>query len=435
MSKLEALVDLSTSYGSQAAINSNNAKITTAFQNTLSRDGSTPNAMAAQLDMGDNDIINVSSITVDSITLNGQLLDPLTTAAAASAASALAAMGYADDAEASADAAAASEAVVVDYADNLPDWKGPWQTATVYSKNHIVRESNNSYICLVDHTSGTFSADLSSVYWELFVPQGSPGAGTGDLQSTNNLDDVANADASLANLGGTTEGVAIFKAANKAAVRAQIDVEVGTDVQAHSDALDDIAGLSLAEGDLLSVDSSGNIVNVTVGNDNDILISYGGEVQWLNPSSLPTWTYVSEVNISGGTDVTYNLSAPITEADLFFYDIGASGSNYFLVQLKSGGVWKTSGYGSASSGWDTGNTFSSSGFPIANVGGRHPDGMMVLRKGYGNRWYSMQGFETNGLALSGGGHVDLGAEIEAFRLVLSGSNTFNSGIMEVRIRA
>lgn len=47
-------------------INNNNAAIETALENTLSRDGTTPNSMSADLDMDGNDIINVGSLTMDS---------------------------------------------------------------------------------------------------------------------------------------------------------------------------------------------------------------------------------------------------------------------------------------------------------------------------------------------------------------------------------
>lgn len=61
MAKL-TLTDLSTLSNQTSAIsllNSNNAAIETALENTLSRDGTTPNAMEADLDMNSNRIINL----------------------------------------------------------------------------------------------------------------------------------------------------------------------------------------------------------------------------------------------------------------------------------------------------------------------------------------------------------------------------------------
>lgn len=64
-------------------INSNNSAIEAALENTLSRDGTTPNVMSADLDMNSNDLLNVDNITattsnittstVNDIYVNGQI--------------------------------------------------------------------------------------------------------------------------------------------------------------------------------------------------------------------------------------------------------------------------------------------------------------------------------------------------------------------------
>lgn len=80
---------LGSSYGSVAAINANLAAIETAFQNTVSRDGSTPNAMGASFDMNGNDILNVNNIQVNTLTIGGgtiqSALDAAVVAATAAA--------------------------------------------------------------------------------------------------------------------------------------------------------------------------------------------------------------------------------------------------------------------------------------------------------------------------------------------------------------
>lgn len=40
-----------------------------------------------------------------------------------------------------------------------------WVTSTVYAKGDKVYNSGVEYACLVNHTSGTFATDLTSVYW------------------------------------------------------------------------------------------------------------------------------------------------------------------------------------------------------------------------------------------------------------------------------
>jgi len=43
--------------------------------------------------------------------------------------------------------------------------RGNWSTATTYAQKDIVVENSVVYICVIAHTSGTFSTDLSSGYW------------------------------------------------------------------------------------------------------------------------------------------------------------------------------------------------------------------------------------------------------------------------------
>jgi len=63
---------LASSYGSVSAINANLVALETAIANTVSRDGSSPNAMGASLDMNNNSIINISSLDATNVTVGGQ---------------------------------------------------------------------------------------------------------------------------------------------------------------------------------------------------------------------------------------------------------------------------------------------------------------------------------------------------------------------------
>ena len=45
--------------------------------------------------------------------------------------------------------------------------RGNWLTATVYAVNDLVTQSNNLYVCIVAHTSGTFASDLAAGKWQL----------------------------------------------------------------------------------------------------------------------------------------------------------------------------------------------------------------------------------------------------------------------------
>lgn len=77
MSKL-TLQDVTNITGAETSaintINGNSALVETALENTLSRDGTSPNQMNADIDLNMNDLLNVGSIDVESITLGGVAL-------------------------------------------------------------------------------------------------------------------------------------------------------------------------------------------------------------------------------------------------------------------------------------------------------------------------------------------------------------------------
>jgi len=65
MAKKPTVTTIASGYASTTTLNSNFEALREGFDNTLSLDGSTPNAMQADLDLNGNDIINAGSILVD----------------------------------------------------------------------------------------------------------------------------------------------------------------------------------------------------------------------------------------------------------------------------------------------------------------------------------------------------------------------------------
>lgn len=146
MAKRPDLTDITSLDGFATTHNENNTEIEEAFDNTLSRDGSSPNQMGADLDMNSNDVLNVNSLATVSLSVNGTNL--------------------------------VSSTVV-------PAWRGPWATSTVYGINNIVQESSNSYISVEEHTSGVFATDLAAGKWELMAAKGA-----GDITSNETVTGV-----------------------------------------------------------------------------------------------------------------------------------------------------------------------------------------------------------------------------------------------------
>jgi hypothetical protein len=71
MAKKPTISTISSGYASNTQLNNNFSALRTGFDNTLSLDGSTPNAMNADLDMNGNNILNASQVNVDSLCIDG----------------------------------------------------------------------------------------------------------------------------------------------------------------------------------------------------------------------------------------------------------------------------------------------------------------------------------------------------------------------------
>jgi hypothetical protein len=74
MAKKPPITTIASGYYSRTALNTNFENLRNKFDNTLSLDGSTPNAMQADLDMNSNDILNANNINTTSLRVDGQLL-------------------------------------------------------------------------------------------------------------------------------------------------------------------------------------------------------------------------------------------------------------------------------------------------------------------------------------------------------------------------
>jgi len=111
MAKRPTVSSITTGHASITALNANFTALKEGFDNTLSRDGSSPNTMSADLDLNGNDITNVATITdasgVDVVAAVTTLKNQAATSATASATSASASASSATDAQGSEDEAEA----------------------------------------------------------------------------------------------------------------------------------------------------------------------------------------------------------------------------------------------------------------------------------------------------------------------------------------
>jgi len=158
MAKKPTLNTIASGYSSTAVLNSNLALLRDAFDNTVSLDGSEPNTMGGDLDLNSNDLLNVGVANVATLKIAGAEVTSL---------------------------------------ESRPSWSGPWVTSTVYGLNVLVEEDGSVYICVEEHTSGTFATDLAAVKWELFSGKSLPQDFLDDDTMAANRDDAVVSQQSL----------------------------------------------------------------------------------------------------------------------------------------------------------------------------------------------------------------------------------------------
>lgn len=132
------LDDVSNTPNMHVGVNSNSAKIETAFENTVSRDGTGPNHMMADLNMNGYNILNQGNpVVVKGI-----------------------------------------------------EWQGDWLASFNYKVGDIVRHPTGTYIAIVAHTSGDFPTDLINNRWQMFVP--TPDQVNADWNATEGVAEILN---------------------------------------------------------------------------------------------------------------------------------------------------------------------------------------------------------------------------------------------------
>lgn len=231
MAKKPSITTISSGYASTTTLNENFEALKEAFDNTLSRDGSTPNSMNADLDMNSNDILNASRILVGGTDYLAQALAYKNDAEAAQTA-AETAQTSAETAQTAAETAqAAAEAVevVTDAAIGTVTTLAEGATATATATASLGTATFDFGIPVgatgatgatgpqgiqgiqgiqgdqgLGFTGGSYNASTGVV---TFTSDDGLGFSTGDLRgigdmlSSNNLSDVSNVATARTNLG------------------------------------------------------------------------------------------------------------------------------------------------------------------------------------------------------------------------------------------
>lgn len=327
-----------TSFASQ--INSNFDAIETAIENTLSLDGTSPNSLEAELDMDDNKIINVATPTAAADAANKSYVDSVASSGVAGA----------------------------DGTDGTDGTDGDDGWSPIFS---VASDSDRRVLKLESWTGGTGSTPGSEGYYvsasgldatigngvDIRGPQGTSGAGTGDLLAANNLSDVNNASTSRTNLGlaigsdvqaydadlaaiagltsaadklpyftgSGTAGLADFTSAARSllddasvsAMRTTLGVAIGSNVQAYDAGLASIAGLTTSANKMLYTTGSDTYATTDLTSAGRALLDdadASAQRTTLGLTSLAVASFASQAEAEAGTSTTRAMS-PARTAD------------------------------------------------------------------------------------------------------------------------
>lgn len=389
-------------------INTNNAAIETALENTLSRDGTTPNTMDADLDMNSNDLLNVGTVNASSILVGGAAPNLVTTI----------------------------------------QWQGAWVTATAYAVNDAVEDSGSSYVCLVAHTSGTFATDLAANKWELLAQKGTDGAGSGDVDGP-----ASSTDNSLARFDGTTgkllkDGAVIgtdvqaYDANNATASSTTTFTNKTFDANGTGNSLSnvDVADLSNGtDGELITWDASGMPTTVAVGTATQVLTSNGvGAAPTFQDNSGGISLDTEQATSSGSQALFSGIPSGTKRITIAFEGVSLTANTDLQVRLGDSGGIETTGYVAAAamvSGGGTGlyDFTDHMGMHLATNASDFFTGLvtLTLKDSANNTWVSGgEGRYATSSCYHGGGSKSLSGELTQVE-VTPESGSFDAGSINI----
>lgn len=201
-------------------------------------------------------------------------------------------------------------------------------------------------------------------------------------------------------------------------------------VQAYDAVLADLAGLTLAQGDILYYNGSA-LVNLGPGTSGQFLKTQGA-------GANPVWAAVASITSGTKQDTTSGTAVDFTgipagtkQITISFNGVSLSGTDNILIQIGDAGGIETSGYVSASGKSGSAGSGSTAGFIIISGGAAgYIVGSLTLNllDAASFTWASSHGIATGGNeAISGGGIKSLSAELTQVSITRTGSNTFDAG--------
>lgn len=403
MAKL-VLNDITSGYASVDTLNSNFTAIETALENTLSRDGTTPNSMSADLDMNGHRILNELAYTGDGFI-----------------------------------------------------WEGAWLTDTAYQINNLVQSNGNTYVCTTTHTSGAFATDLAAGKWELVAAKGQDGGGAGNLVAADNLSHVDLIPAiALSNLGGQPYDVTLtalagtLTAANKIPYATALNTASELDWNASTALANSATTISSNTVVKTAIDELvANCASATPDNTADYFVFEDATdgvqkkalLSTIASSTLGTTKSYGLGTLSGTTADFTGIPTGTKQITLSISGLSTNGTSNFLVQLGDSGGVETTGYlGSAgiiqNAGSSVVTSFTTGFGTLSGSAGNvlHGTVILTLIDSATNLWAfsATTGWSSSAIVGHGGGSKALSGTLDRVRLTtVGGTDTFDAGLVNI----
>ena len=291
---LTDLANLNNETSAVNTINTNNDSVETAIENTLSRDGTSPNTMSADLDMNSNQILNLPAPSADTDVVRKTELDSAVADIEA---------GIVTD-------GSVTNAKLEDVSQNTI--KGRISSGTG-SPEDLTATQVRTIINVEDGSEANDSA--AEILTKVLTVDGSGSGLDADL------------------LRGTTPtafALTFLDDANAAAVRTTLGLVIGTDVQAYDDDISDIAALTPTKGNIMVGDGT-DWVAVGVGTDGQLLTADSGEVSGVIWAGTTVSAPSNAEYILSTADPVLTAERVATDSSTVAWDRGTAGQMKLYV--------------------------------------------------------------------------------------------------------
>ena len=369
MAKKPGVTTIATGYYSRAALNANFEALNTAFDNTVSRDGSTPNTMSADLDMNSKDVINAVTIDAEKLILDGTLM--------------------------------------------TPSGVDPVFSGTVSAFGASLIDDANASVARTTLGLGTASTTAATDYVAV-----SGDSMTGNLSFGDNNEAIfgTGSDLQIYHDGSNS----YIKDAGTGSLRLR-----GTNLRLESSTLvhnfiicTEGGGVSVFHNDSSKLATTSTGITVTGSIEADNIGS--GSLAAVSPSGT------SAVNFT-------SIPAGVRQVTVMLDELSMSGSDDLLIQLGDSGGIETSGYISRSVWTNASESTAGMIIRVANSGYKWTGTMTFTRVHTTNRFvqtHTVVDPDSNQQQV-GAGSKTLSAELTQLTLVPTGSNTFDNGSVSI----